>query len=262
MKAFFIHWPKLDNITNNMCEFWNGKIVKYREKHILTMLEEIRCYLMGRMAAHRRVLGSYRGRLPPVQQKRLDRLKVDSNRWTPTWIGDPDNVKFEVQKHMTKVGVSLTHQTCTCQRWQLTGLPSAHVIAAIAFKNEKPADHVHQWLTMDALNATYEHYIQAVTSQEYWVRTDHPMPEPPRLKRPIGRPKKHRRKDANSEEVPGSQQYKLRKTYEVTCNKCGESGHYEKTCKGPAIPRPAKKTKVKKKPKIKRDHLSHSLKLV
>ncbi|XP_072088064.1 uncharacterized protein [Arachis hypogaea] len=29
-KAYFSHGPKCDNITNNMCEVWNAKIVEYR----------------------------------------------------------------------------------------------------------------------------------------------------------------------------------------------------------------------------------------
>ncbi|XP_072063921.1 uncharacterized protein [Arachis hypogaea] len=45
-KSKFSHYPKLDNITNNMTEVWNAKIVHYRGKPILTMLEELRCYIM------------------------------------------------------------------------------------------------------------------------------------------------------------------------------------------------------------------------
>lgn len=145
---------------------------------------------MRRMGSHRRMLASYRGRFPSVQQKMIDTLKVDSNIWTPTWTGDPENEKFKVHKHRTKVGVSLTLRTCTCQQWQLTGMPCAHAIVAISFKNERPEEYVHQWLTMDTLNATYEHFIQPVPSQEYWTKTEQTRPCPPKLKRPIGRPKK------------------------------------------------------------------------
>lgn len=251
VKAYFSHWPKVDNITNNNCEIWNAKIVKHRDKPILTMLESLRCYCMTRMAGHKRVLGSYKDILPPVQRKRMEQLKMGSMFWTAIFNGDPSNETFEVHKQNSKVGVSLTHQTCTCQVWQLTGMPCEHAIACIAHKHEKPESYVHQWLTMEALNATYEHYIQPVNSEEYWAVSEHPKPEPPPLKRPIGRPKKHRRKDAVSEEVPGGK--KLKKRYRPTCTKCLQPGHYEKTCKGPAKPgyvkrKAAKKVRVAKQP--------------
>lgn len=80
--------------------------MKYGKNLVLTMLEELRCYLIRRMSAHKRVLGSYKGRLPPVQQKRLERVKVDNNIWTPTRTGDPENEKFEVQRNRTMVGLA------------------------------------------------------------------------------------------------------------------------------------------------------------
>ncbi|XP_058783507.1 uncharacterized protein LOC131658200 [Vicia villosa] len=245
VKAYFSHWPKLDNITNNMCEVWNNKIVKYREKPILTMMEELRCYLMRRMASHKRVLGTCKSILPPVQQRKIEKLKVESNKWTPQITGDD---QYEVRRHGTSLGVNLDLQTCICQMWQLTGMPCIHAIAAIAYKVEKSENYVHQWLTMEALNATYDHYILPVNSQEYWKITEHPKPEPPKLKRPIGRPKKHRRKNAISEDMPGSGTRKVKRRYEVICPKCGEAGHYEKTCKGPPKPGYVKKNKKLESP--------------
>lgn len=52
-KAYFSTVPKVDNICNNTFEVFNAKIVQYRNKHILTMLEEIRCYIMRTMATHK-----------------------------------------------------------------------------------------------------------------------------------------------------------------------------------------------------------------
>ncbi|XP_061346136.1 uncharacterized protein LOC133291821 [Gastrolobium bilobum] len=189
VKAYYSHWPKCDNITNNMPEVWNAKIVNYRSKPIMTLCEELRCYIMRRMAAHKRILQTFRGKIAPAQQKRLDQLK-------------------------------------------LTGLPCEHAIAAIAHKNEPVENNVHQWLTVDVLHATYEHTLNLVNSQQYWPACDALKPLPPRLKMPIGRPKKHRKKDPTEELMKTNK--KLRKTYTVQCSKCGETGHYPKTCKGPA----------------------------
>ncbi|KAI9115409.1 hypothetical protein K1719_013728 [Acacia pycnantha] len=147
VKAYYSHEPKCDNITNNVSEVWNSKIRNYRAKPILSMCEELRCYIMRRMAAHKRVLGTVTGKIAPAQQKRLEKLKIASNVWTPTWTGN-----------------------------LLTGLPCEHAIAAIAHKNEAAENYVHQWLTMDALHATYEHTLNPVNSDEYWPSSDEPKP--------------------------------------------------------------------------------------
>ncbi|KAI9120808.1 hypothetical protein K1719_007841 [Acacia pycnantha] len=166
VKAYYSHWPKCDNITNNVCEVWNSKIRNYRSKPILSMYEELRSYIMRRMAAHKRVLGTVMGKITPAQQKRLDKLKIGSNVWTPTWTGNLVQDMYE-----------------------LTGLPCEHAIAAIAHKNEPAENYVHQWLTMDALHATYEHTLNPVNSHDYWPSSDEPKPLPPQLKRPAADPK-------------------------------------------------------------------------
>ncbi|XP_061353582.1 uncharacterized protein LOC133298332 [Gastrolobium bilobum] len=236
VKAYFRHWPKCDNIINNMAEVWNAKIVGYRSKSIITLLEELRCYIMRRMAAHQRVLGTVRGKIASAQQLKLDQLKVLSNSWTPTWTGNLQQDMYEVSGKGDRVGVNLTTHTCACNVWQLTGLPCEHAIAAICHKNEPAENYVHQWLTVDALHATYEHTLNPVNSDKYWPASDEPKPLPPKLKRPIGRPKKHRKKDPTEDQ--GSMTKKVKRTYEAKCSKCGQIGHYGKSCKGP----PASKT--------------------
>lgn len=120
-KAYFSEWPKVDNICNNTCEVFNAKIVKFRSKPILTMAEEIRCYIMKTMSTNKMKLAGRTGPLVPMQQSRLDREKLESNKWTPVWAGDADGMRFEVQKWQDKMDVNLTTHTCTCRFWQLTG---------------------------------------------------------------------------------------------------------------------------------------------
>ncbi|KAL5190334.1 hypothetical protein HKD37_04G009796 [Glycine soja] len=74
-KAYYSEWCKVDNICNNTCEVFNSKIVTYRTKPILTMLEEFRCYIMRSMSDHKLKLAARSGPLCPMQQSRLDREK-------------------------------------------------------------------------------------------------------------------------------------------------------------------------------------------
>ncbi|XP_061350995.1 uncharacterized protein LOC133296053 [Gastrolobium bilobum] len=204
VKAYFSHWPKCDNITNNMAE--DGCPSK--------------------------ILGTIRGKIAPAQQKKLDQLKVLRNSWTPTWTGNLEQDLYEVTGKGERVGVNLTYKTCACNMWQLTGFPCEHAIAALCHKNEPAELYVHQWLTVDALHATYAHTLNLVNSDQYWPASSEPKLIPPPLKKPIGRPKKQRKKDQTEEHE--SQTKKLKRTRAAKCAKCGQSGHYAKTCKGPA----------------------------
>ncbi|KAL4307676.1 uncharacterized protein [Arachis hypogaea] len=218
-KAYFSYRPKVDNITNNMCEVWNAKIVEYREKPILTMCEGLRCYIMRKMATHKKKLEAHIEPLAPVQHKKLDKfIKPKSHKWRAIWAGDLERVLFEVHSQNHKVGVNLYKRTCTCNVWQLTGMPCRHDVAAIAKMGLKAKDFVHKWLTMEAIRTIYSHCIKSVNNEEYWTSTDAPRPLPPTIKRAAHRPKMKRRADLIEREMSTT---KAKKTFVVTCSKYG-----------------------------------------
>src|ERR1044072_5803656 len=222
-KAHFSDVVKCDNICNNACEVFNAKILKYRGKPIITLLEEVRCYIMRTLANHKMKLRFHQGILPPVQKSKLQREKRFSNMWTPTWCGDGDSQRYEVQSNQSKVDVDLRTGTCTCRVWQLTGMPCRHAISAIAFKNLSPENFCHAWLTMSAYNSTYEFYVTPTLSHEYWTPTPYLKPVPPPARKRVGRPKKNRRKDSTE---GGQGSTKLRKTIaEIVCSRCGIAGY-------------------------------------
>jgi len=61
-----------------MCEQFNGKIVKYRSKPILTMAEEIKCKLMRKISKEKEKMSRYPGPIVPKVQNMLERAKKDS----------------------------------------------------------------------------------------------------------------------------------------------------------------------------------------
>ncbi|XP_057730652.1 uncharacterized protein LOC130945987 [Arachis stenosperma] len=138
--AHFSEYPKVDNYTNNNCEGFNSKVKKMRGKSIITMLEEVRCYVMRIIARNKKALIGYNGRLTPTQQSRLEREKRESNKWRPLPTGDNAGNVYEVQCLPVKVSVDLGKGTCSCRVWQLTGLPCRHVCAALAYQNRRPEE--------------------------------------------------------------------------------------------------------------------------
>ncbi|XP_031378313.1 uncharacterized protein LOC116193705 [Punica granatum] len=62
-------------LTNNMSKQFNAAIVKMRGKPIISMLEEIRVYLMNKMNKIRKQLTQYRGPITPAAQTKLEVAK-------------------------------------------------------------------------------------------------------------------------------------------------------------------------------------------
>ncbi|KAL4343867.1 hypothetical protein AHAS_Ahas11G0121300 [Arachis hypogaea] len=112
-------------------------------------------------------------------------------------------------------------------------LPCVHALAAIARRGDRPETYVHPLLKIGAVIATYQYCIQPVNYEEYWEKTNYLKPIPPKLKRPVGRPVKRRRKESSETEASRTDSNKVKKTFWVTCSKCGEVGYNYKTWKGP-----------------------------
>ncbi|KAH1249653.1 hypothetical protein GmHk_05G012964 [Glycine max] len=238
-KAHFSTIPKVYNICNNTCEVFNSRILQYRCKPIITMLEEIRSYIMRTMAAHKVKLSGKPGPLCLVQYKRLEKEFHFANQWTPIWCGDNMGLRYEVHMWGNKVEVNLGEWTCTCGVWQLTGMPCRHAIATITHKGGKPEDMCHEWLSIEAYNKTYQHFIESVQGPQYWAQTQYTHPVPPHKRVQRGRPKKNRRRSVDEDNVTG---HKLkRKLAEFTCGRCGQTNHNIRSCKNIGVPvRPKK----------------------
>ncbi|RYR30825.1 hypothetical protein Ahy_B01g055596 [Arachis hypogaea] len=128
------------------------------------------------------------------------------------------------------------------------GIPCVHAMAAIAKRGDRADTYVYKWLKMDAFRATYGHSISPVNSEEYWEKSGEISSIPPKIKRPIGRPVKRRRPDPVEDGPEGT---KAKKTFRVTCEKCGDTGHNAKTCKGAPKAGTNPKGKVKGKSRKK-----------
>ncbi|XP_016186096.1 uncharacterized protein LOC107627784 [Arachis ipaensis] len=76
-KSAFSHAPKLDNICNNTCEVFNARIKEARAKPIITLLEEVRMFVMRTITKNKVKLAKHVGKLPPMVQSRLDKIRKE-----------------------------------------------------------------------------------------------------------------------------------------------------------------------------------------
>ncbi|XP_016185297.1 uncharacterized protein LOC107626922 [Arachis ipaensis] len=177
-KSQFSHRPKLDNICNNACEVFNARIKEARSKPIITLLEEVRMFVMRSIAKNKIKLNNHIGKLPPVIQSRLEKVRKESKNWVPIWTGDEAYEKFEVHGQPTNMVVDLGKRLCTCQLWMLTGIPCVHACAALARVNKRPEDFCHPLKRADELAAALAAAAAAVAASKDKVAATGSTPAP------------------------------------------------------------------------------------
>ncbi|CAL5408086.1 unnamed protein product [Camellia sinensis] len=159
----------------------------------------------------------------PKIHKVLEKNKTNAVAYIPAFTGDK---KFEVRgMHGDQFIVDLKKETCSCTRWELTGIPCAHAISVIWTSME----YVHYCYKKDSFLKAYTHMICPMNGAKMWKQSGKkPMFSLEYLKQP-GRPRKARRREPD-EGPKGQKPTKLRRFKKnLSCRKCGQKGHNTRT---------------------------------
>jgi hypothetical protein len=68
---------------------------------------------------------------------------------------------------------------CGCYKWNVTGVPCSHAIAAIHKFKHKIEDYMSTYFTRQKYIASYEGMIMHVPDKTQWVKIDLPDVNPP-----------------------------------------------------------------------------------
>ncbi|KAH7866479.1 hypothetical protein Vadar_020970 [Vaccinium darrowii] len=127
--------------------------------------------------------------------------------------------------------VNLQLQTCSCRRWDLTGIPCEHATTVIARVGGQPDDYVSDWYHKRSFLASYNHVIHPMNGPDMREKSGKPPIQPPEFTRQLGRPKKSRRRE---QDEPPKNPHKMSKIgVKMSCRRCGKEGHNTRTCKAP-----------------------------
>jgi hypothetical protein len=190
-RAYFNIGPKWDLVMNNICECFNSYIIKARDKPILTMLEMIRKKLMRRYQKKRQGIREYVGEWCPKILVKFEQCGKDAGECTAHYAGDG---LYEVECSYGTFVVDLTHHTCGCMQWDMTGIPCPHAISAILHNSSKPEQYLHQYYSVENYKKAYDPMIYLVPSEDQWVKTGQDEVDPPIIRSTPRRPKKIRRR--------------------------------------------------------------------
>ncbi|KAG8377901.1 hypothetical protein BUALT_Bualt08G0081700 [Buddleja alternifolia] len=228
--------PKSDILLNNMSGTFNSVIKHARSKPLLSMVEMIRIYLMKRMQSNREFISKYVGPICPKVQKTLEKLKDNRRACISAHAGSG---KFEVRDmYDGRYVVDIERKTCSCRKWELTGIPCVHGVCCIASFGRVPEDYVHEFHSTTMYQKAYKYIINPVRGPHQWPQTGTPTVSGPGTIRLPGRPIKARRKEPDEIVSPVNGTTKLTKTGQKKyCKGCGKDGHNISTC-------PSKKNNV------------------
>ncbi|KAJ1439028.1 Zinc finger, PMZ-type [Sesbania bispinosa] len=218
--SMLITLNKCNMLLNNIAETFNAYIKEARDKPIITMLEMIRRQLMKRFHMKRDGMFTCRHSICPRILEKLEVSKKDAMNCL-VYVGGHRTFEVSHCNEGNKV-VNLIERTCTCIKWQMTGIPCSHVVAAILDERGRPENYVDEIFSKETLLKAYDWHIHPMPGEEDWPECNYDEILPPNVKITPGRPKKKRIR----EEGEPSNAHKIsKKGTKIKCGNCNMEGH-------------------------------------
>ncbi|XP_031104367.1 uncharacterized protein LOC116026261 [Ipomoea triloba] len=244
-RSHFSTHSHCDMLVNNICESFNATLLGARDKPIIECLETIRKMLMTKFFDKRQKAASWKTVICPTIVGKLKKVEKEAAGYLATQC---DFFKFEVsQLYGDRQEVDLERKTCSCRKWELTGVPCKHGVCAIWKKYGKGAlfDFVHPCYSKESYLKIYSCSINPMAGPSEWPVTTRTPPLPPMYSAKVGRPKKLRTRSAGEVEPPLSQDgiSISRRHIQLHCGICRQVGHNSRKCPS----NPNQKLKAKKR---------------
>ncbi|GJR48079.1 splicing factor [Tanacetum coccineum] len=134
-QLFYSKMEEMKQINSEAYEYLIGRDPNSwsrRHKPIITMLEDIKVYLMQRVVAMHNIAVNLEDQITPTVRKKLEHWTVFPSAYQ----------LLEVRCGDLAFGVNLGEKTCACRLWQLSGIPCIHVVAGYMHLNKDPDEGV------------------------------------------------------------------------------------------------------------------------
>ncbi|KAL0444758.1 UNVERIFIED_CONTAM: hypothetical protein Slati_2198500 [Sesamum latifolium] len=94
----------------------------------------------------------------------------------------------------SQYAVDLSKRSCSCRKWDLTGIPCKHAISAICNQKDDPEDYVADCYSVQTYKRVYASAM-LIGGDNVWTESYFIPPLPPNFGRRSGRPSRARRRD-------------------------------------------------------------------
>jgi hypothetical protein len=207
-------------------------ILEARELPLLSMLQRIKDQIMSRNYNKFKEASSITSSICPKIKKKLEKNIELSNNSFVDGAGDGLFKVGEIQSS-TPVDyvVDLKSKTCTCKRWDKSGIPCPHAISCIRHDDRDPLSYVDSCYSVDMYKKAYGGIVFPCKDKTEWEKMNGPLILPPAYQRHVGRPTRCRRKAPHEVDARGGGKKLSRHGVIMHCSYCGEPGHNMSGCK-------------------------------
>nr|KAJ0188487.1 hypothetical protein LSAT_V11C900477080 [Lactuca sativa] len=232
-RNFFTQGYACEAVENGIYESFNSMIINIRKKPLLTMLKEIRIYVMARF------------------YYLADKASTCTTESCPAII---DKMK-DFGKEMRNWKVIVTRGSVFETRYWyaaykvISGIPCVHGQAAINYTHTNPTDFLSIWFQKYKFVTAYTTNISPVNGSNMWAPADYIKSLPPLTRRMPSRPKTKRRRHVSKVNDSKFPTVRARVCRTVRCSKYLQFGHNLKSCKNEQLMRdyvPPKKNRKAK----------------
>ncbi|OMO90987.1 Zinc finger, PMZ-type [Corchorus capsularis] len=149
---------------------------------------------------------------------------------------------YEIEHGENRYLVRLDEKTCSCRRYNLSGIPCAHAICAIRDVRVDIEEYTSSWLWKETYLKAYGKSLQPVPGKKVWPITNDEPVRPPEFRQKPGKPQLARKKGPNEpKKTKGPKKASggvSRKGMIMTCTHCHKQNHNKRACpyKGREIP--------------------------
>ncbi|KAL7219522.1 hypothetical protein ACSBR2_012558 [Camellia fascicularis] len=192
-----------DHITNNMIESFNNWLGISRSKPILTMLETIRCKLIGKFQMRYQKALQWQSSVTLNIHKKLDKALYESRKCKVEYAREQeyDIRNNEGVRHI----VHLCRMSCYCKEWEISGIPCTHAMVVISHSRMNVEHFINPYYSKQKYFMANDGIIHPISDHTLWTLIDEVPLYPPHLKRLVGRPKNSRKRATHEPSVGTSQ---------------------------------------------------------
>jgi hypothetical protein len=163
--------------------------------HLDDLMDKIRQMFMSKWNQRRKISKKFDGLILPHIIKDLSEKSRECNLEVEECSEDVAKVTIMGGNGFRFV-VNLKERTCTCRKWQVSGIPCKHALAFITSLSDAPIkQYVDLYYSVDKFRVAYSQLIPAMPDKSQWPKSTHGFfMYPPLLKPVAGRPKTERHK--------------------------------------------------------------------